>query len=237
MNLPGRLRRTSLGDLLGTLYRAGVSGVLELVEAQGAASGRAHRIYFADGLVDGVETALPSPRLGEVLNREGVLAREALTELARRLIHGPGSRAGEILVEARLATPEAVRSGLRRQLKLRLEALFGLDEAYVRFRVRRPSHPDGSRPRPLTPPEFLHGRVRARARAPKVQPVRPEARLEAYRVLGLPALAAPNEVRRAFRTLAAEAHPDRNPGASIEERNARLKRFAELSAAYHLLVR
>lgn len=237
MNLPGRLRRTSLGDLLGTLYRAGISGVLELVEARGASVGRAHRIYFAEGLVDGVETTLPSPRLGEVLMDEGLLPRESLSELARRLLRGKGERAGQILVEARLASSEAVSSGLRRQLRLRLDALFGLEEAEIRFHVRRPRRGEGLRFRPLTPSEFLHGRTRARSRARVADSPSSGARLDAYRVLGLTPLAPAAEIRKAFRKLAAEAHPDRNPDAPPEQKHRLLRRFAELSAAYHTLLR
>jgi DnaJ-domain-containing protein 1 len=239
MNLPGRLHRTTLGDVLGTLYRAGVSGVLELVEAQGARAGSSHRIYFAEGLVDGVETSLPAPRLGEVLSAQGVLAREALIELCRRLMRTTDERSGQILIRSQLASEEAVASGLRRQLRLRLEALFGIGEAEVRFHVRRPAR-DSSRSRPLTPPEFLHGRPRARGSGRRATLASASANAEAqkaYRVLELPLGALDAEVRSAFRRLARDVHPDRHPRASADERKALLQRFAELSAAYHTLTR
>ncbi|HEY8943697.1 MAG TPA: J domain-containing protein, partial [Polyangiaceae bacterium] len=105
------------------------------------------------------------------------------------------------------------------------------------FHVRRPGRPAGPRPWPLTPAEFLHGRARARSRVRPAPSIDSAARLEAYRVLGVPPLAPLSEVRRAFRLKAADAHPDRDPQASPEEKSRRLKRFAELSAAYHLLVR
>src|SRR5260221_423910 len=35
MHLPGRLRTTTLGDLLGALHRAGATGTLELAELRG----------------------------------------------------------------------------------------------------------------------------------------------------------------------------------------------------------
>jgi curved DNA-binding protein CbpA len=43
-------------------------------------------------------------------------------------------------------------------------------------------------------------------------------------------------VRRAFRRLASALHPDRLASAALEERQRQAARFAELSAAYHLLV-
>jgi len=43
-------------------------------------------------------------------------------------------------------------------------------------------------------------------------------------------------VQRAFRQLATRFHPDRHPGASVEVRSALMRRFAEITAAYHALV-
>lgn len=236
MNLPGRLCSTTLGDLLGQLHRGRVNGILELVEAKGAAAGRAHRVFFDAGLVDDVETSLPAPRLGELLSRDGTLSRDGLGRLSRRLIAEPHKRSGEILVEERLASGEAVLSGLRRQLRLRLEALFRLPEALVRFHTRPPRR--GESARPLDPSEFLHDRPRARQRS-KPEPARkllPE-QLRAFEALGLAPGAALTHVQRAFRRLASEAHPDRHPNATAAERAKLLRRFAELSAAYHALTR
>lgn len=236
MMLPGRLRRTTLGDLLGTVYRAGVSGVLELVEAQGERAGRAHRIYFDRGLVDDVETSFPAPRLGEVLSKEGLLSRDSLVELTRRLLSAPGERAGQVLVNAELASEAAVVRGLRRQLRLRLDALFRLGEADIRFHVRRPARA-ARFASPLTPPEFLHGRPRARARGAGPRAESAVLALAASRALGVEPWASRDEVRRAFRKLAAQVHPDRHYQATPAERAELLRRFAELSSAYHLLTR
>jgi DnaJ-class molecular chaperone len=97
----------------------------------------------------------------------------------------------------------------------------------------------------------LHGRPRARAefsarvaeRFASRHGARPEAargadgpRHAAYRTLGLSASASPREVQRAFRKLAAEQHPDRFPNATASEKAQLLSRFAQLSAAYHVLM-
>jgi DnaJ-domain-containing protein 1 len=127
-----------------------------------------------------------------------------------------------------------VLSGLRRQLRLRLEALFRLPEALVRFHVRPPRR--GEKARPLEPSEFLHDRPRARQKAQRAEaPELPAEQIRALAVLGLAPGAAFSHVQRAFRRLAAESHPDRHPNATADERARLLRRFAELSAAYHAL--
>lgn len=50
-----------------------------------------------------------------------------------------------------------------------------------------------------------------------------------YRILGVPNDAGADEIKRAYRKLARELHPDVNPDAAAQER------FAEVSAAYEVL--
>ncbi|HET7542930.1 MAG TPA: J domain-containing protein [Polyangiaceae bacterium] len=248
MQLPGRLRLTTLGDLLGALHRACASGTLELVEIEGARAGRSHRVFFEAGLIDDVDTAFDHPRLGEILARDGLLGMAALARVARRVREQPGKRVGEILVEEGLGTADLVAFALRRQRSSRLEALYGLREALIRFHVPRPR--PGFRQQPLSPREFLYGRPRARAdfsarvserfnyrftgRSESSRGLDP--RHAAYRMLGVPSTASTRDVQRAFRKLAAEQHPDRFPNASPTEKAQHLSRFAQLSAAYHLLM-
>jgi len=248
MQLPGRLRLTTLGDLLGALHRASASGTLELVEVDGVRAGRSHRVFFDAGLIDDVDTSLSHPRLGEILAREGLLSMAGLARVARRLREEPSKRVGEILVEEGLGSADLVAAALRRQRRSRLEALYGLSEALIRFHVPRPRA--GFRPLPLSPREFLHGRPRARHQArargaerararsgePREVSRHDQARWAAFRALGLPAVASPREVQCAFRKLAAVQHPDRFPQASAEEKVQLLTRFAKLSAAYHVLM-
>ncbi len=57
VSLPRRLSATTLGDLLGSLHRARVTGTLELTEVRGVTAGRAHKIHLREGLVVGVDAA------------------------------------------------------------------------------------------------------------------------------------------------------------------------------------
>jgi len=97
---------------------------------------------------------------------------------------------------------------------------------------------------PLGPAEFLHGRPRARdkGRAPRnpppaaAAPITEDPSDRARRLLGIPRGAGLGEVRRAFRRMASALHPDRLGAAALEEQQRQSARFAELSAAYHVLV-
>jgi hypothetical protein len=249
MMLPGRLGATTLGDVLGALHRGRASGTVELVEDRGTTAGRVHRLFVVQGLVEKVETSLRAVRLGELLGQHGWLNAEAARWLQRRLIEVPGRRAGELLVERGLVAPEVVAAALRRQLRARLEALFTLGDARVRFHVPRPrgalgGSRDGVLPPPLSPREFLHGRPRARDRSRRASAASDRARApesSTDRERALPTLGLQREVDRStltqvFRGLAVRLHPDRHPAATPDERAALMRRFAEISAAYHLLL-
>lgn len=49
MLLPGRLELSTLGDVLGQLLRAGVTGVLSLTETRGAKAGTSHHVHLVRG--------------------------------------------------------------------------------------------------------------------------------------------------------------------------------------------
>ena len=243
MQLPGRLRLTTLGDVLGAIHRAGASGVLELTDERG----RIHRVFWSGGMITQVDTELYRERLGDLLARQGSLGARALARLARRLLEVPGQRAGEILVEEGFVSSDLVNAGLRRQLHQKLEALFQLKDGQLAFRVPRPHEQHRT---PLSPGEFLHGRPRARPR-PRYSAAQERAkngqasngsariptgsRSRAYATLGLLPGADRATIQQAFRRLALHLHPDRFPNAEPSERARLLSRFAELSAAYHAL--
>jgi DnaJ-domain-containing protein 1 len=245
MQLPGRLKATTLGDVLGSLHRARASGMLELVEA----SGRSHRVHLALGLVTAVEVDRAAASLGEILRSEDevdddVLRRSLLRAMASSRLHG------EVLVRDFHLSPVVVGRALRRQLLQRLQMLEELADAQILYRVTvRP--PRGALlDDPLAPSEFLAGKKRARDRRAEpasgtYRSARPPSglpgsidvgRLVAYRALGLASGAADDEIKRAYRRLVREYHPDLHPDATSEERRSLSVRFAEVTAAYRALV-
>jgi DnaJ-domain-containing protein 1 len=246
MQLPGRLRATTLGDLLGALHRSRSSGTLEL----GEPNGRVHRIHVANGLVLAVEVDRASASLAEILRRqddidEDTLRRSLLRAMASRRLHG------EVLVRDFHLSPEIVGRALRRQVMLRLAILEDLSDAQLCFRVTvRP--PRGAlTDQPLSPDEFLAGRKRTRDRgetprsgtyraSPSPSSGMPgafdSARANAYRALGVAYGADATEVKVAYRRLVRTYHPDLHPEANHDERRALSQRFAEVTAAYRALV-
>jgi DnaJ-domain-containing protein 1 len=226
MHLPGRLRSTTLGDLLGALHRECATGTLELNEDRG----RTHRVHLSQGLVVAVDLDGASPSLAEILRGEraaddDVLRRSLLRAMTSRRLHG------EVLIDEFRLSPAVVGSALRRQVLGRLAAIDHLSDARVSFRVAvRP--PRGSLHQALEPKEFLHGRRRARAQRPSAPPWTQSA----WHILGVPPGADATAIKRAYRRLARAVHPDLHPEATAEERRALAARFSEITEAYRTLV-
>jgi DnaJ-domain-containing protein 1 len=149
----------------------------------------------------------------------------------------PGSRSGEILLKYGLVRPAELRLALKQQLALRLESLYALKDAQVRFRPPRRLRTAGEG-QALSPHDFLYGRPRSRLkpRAP-CRPERAAQREAALALLGVGDDAKPEDIRMAFRSLARNAHPDQKARLGAIEQRTAAARFARLSAAYHSLIR
>ncbi len=220
MQLPGQLKNTTLGDLLGALHREQASGVLELIEPDG----KRHHIDLREGDVEFVESERGGPLLGDLLE---------LTDLPHP---ENDSRLGDALLAEGRITRAQLTDALRRQTLARLERLFAIQKASVRFHAPRPAADDPTAPRRLERREFLEGRPRARARGQSTLEFPTNRRhTGALRVLGLSDTATPQDIRRAFRELAQKHHPDRHPGADAAQRHLLFRQFAEISRAYHTL--
>ncbi len=227
MHLPGRLRYTTLGDLLGALHRARATGTLEMVEDRG----RVHRVHLSQGLVVAAEIDGASASLAEILRGDraaddDVLRRSLLRAMTSRRLHG------EVLVNEFHVSPSVIGNALRRQLLGRLAAIEQVADARISFRVavrppRGTLHQD-----PLEAREFLHGKRRART----LRPAPASTSESAWQLLGLAPGADALSIKRAYRRLARTVHPDLHPDATLEERRELAARFSEITEAYRTLV-
>lgn len=236
MQLQGRLRLTTLGDLLGALYRECVSGTLELTEEKGPTAGRVHALHLVRGQIVQVDSAASVTRLGELLAEQGWLEPQAVPALVEQARHS-NVPLGQRLVQAGLLPSEAVVIALRAQIRQRLDAVFHLEDARVAFRLVRARRRELDVTKPLGPDEYLVGRPRARDRGRGVTQDEPSAarrRLDLL-LLGLGPAADPPTIRSAFRRLARSLHPDLHPTARPEQSEVLRRRFADVSAAYHRL--
>jgi len=237
VNLPGQLSRSTLGDLLGALYRADTNGTLELCEGSwpGSVTGRRHAIRLRCGLVRSVETEVEIASVGELLVQRGDAEQKAVRDALVRRSPDDARPTGELLVDEGLVDASQVKSALRAQLYEKLEALFCLRDALVAFRAPRPFCARAFEPEPLEPMDFLHRRPRRRPRANDA-PARLPAHLakrRALELLGLRQGASMADMKRALRRAALRLHPDRmGPSESAQSRSRQL---ARISAAYHLL--
>jgi len=233
MMLPGRLRSTTLGDLLGALHRSHASGVLELTEE---AQERVHRVYMSGGLLTWVEVDRASPSLAELLRDQGSIDDELLRRSLLRALAGNRLHGEVLTAEFRVPSADIARA-LRTQLRLRLGLLDRLADARISFHVSERPPRSALTDGPLSEVEFLHGRSRARDRKGKGSPRegRASSPRGAYAVLGLREGAPVSDVKRAYRDAVRRYHPDLHPGVSDADRKAMEKTFSAMTAAYRAI--
>jgi hypothetical protein len=240
MQIASRLRDTTLGDLLAELHRAQATGVLELIERRGR-----HAIHLRRGFVQAVESESAVVRLGDVAARRWGISRPAV-ERARMYAHARGLRIGHALVATRVIAAAQLDALLAEQQRARLELLYSLRDAELRFRVARPLPAGAAEQTPLEARDAFFGRPRKRerdsehtqsspppsARRPAVTRAAHHRHIEEYALLGVSPDSDPRAVRDAFRALVLALHPDRAHGVSDHERDTRARRLVEVVRAY-----
>lgn len=116
LELPGRLERSTLGDVLGALHRSGATGALRIDES-GPGGARQHVIYLRDGLIADVETGAgaaatqrPQPARRECLEQLEALFGLQRARLSFRVM---GQRSAQI--PQPLEPPEFLHGRRRRR--------------------------------------------------------------------------------------------------------------------------
>lgn len=116
LELPGRLERSTLGDVLGALHRSGATGALRIDEV-GPDGSRQHVIYLRDGLIADVETGCADEPSGSLrpARQQCLDQLESLFGLARARLsfRVMGQRPGR--APAPLEPPEFLHGRQRRR--------------------------------------------------------------------------------------------------------------------------
>jgi DnaJ-domain-containing protein 1 len=241
MQLSGRLRLTTLGDLLGKVLREKLTGTLELTEEKGFYAGRVHRLHVHLGHVVQVDTEQTVQRLGEMLAFAGWFDIRQLDTFVRAA-QARSVPLGLWLVDTEIVPMSVMVEAVVAQIRLRLEALFQVEDARVTFRLVQVRRRELDAPRRLEPREYLVGRPRARDKSNDLLTGKSgsnQSTLERRRdlqILGLQPKANDAEIRSAFRRLARALHPDVHSGASPSQLQVIKQQFVEVSAAYHRLI-
>ncbi len=245
MQLSSRLRDTTLGDLLALMHRNNASGVLELLESRSR-----HAIHLRRGYVQAVESECATLRLGDVATRRWGIGRISV-ERARMYAHSKGIKIGQALVALRVIEANQLDALLAEQQRARLEMLYGLRDAELRFRVSRPLPLGAAEQNPLGVRDTFYGRPRKQARSASASsppPTPPRSHTTAthttyarvsshpfakeYAELGVSLDADATMIRKSFRELVLHLHPDRAQQLSAQEREIRAQRLVSVIRAY-----
>jgi hypothetical protein len=219
MTLPSQLGETTLGDLLASLRRAHATGTLEVVE-----NDRTHHVHLRGGAVQAVESPSDARRFGDVAVAVGVAERGAV-ERAWGEGRARGFRIGQALVWRRVVTSSTRDRVLDAQRLSRLESLYRVGAASLRFRSARALPEGAAEQAPLLASETFHGRPRRRDHS-AVDP----ARAADLATLGFDRDPGTAALRRRFQELVMELHPDRRAGDA-----SRAGRLRAVIAAYRRL--
>jgi tetratricopeptide (TPR) repeat protein len=134
MAIEGRLEEVGLADICQLLSMGRKTGCLTVTDRSNFGY-----VYFHGGRVT-FATVLNRPdRLGEVLVRSGVIAREDLTAAMEEQRKAPGHRLGQILLDQQKLTQEQLRQFVSVQIQEAVFHLFGWESGEFHFEPgRRP---------------------------------------------------------------------------------------------------
>ena len=128
----GSLAETPLPEMLATIHRYRVPGVMEV-----RAGDVTKRVYIVDGDVIFASSSDRSESLGDFLVRSGRISKAQYRVSCDEMTRSPGKRHGTILVEMGFLKPEELGPAVREQVQEVLWSLFDWEEGAVSFKVGR----------------------------------------------------------------------------------------------------
>lgn len=128
MAIEGSLEDVSLADICQLLAMGRKTGCLSITDRS-----RFGYVYFDEGRVTYASVLNRPDRLGELLVRNGVISREALSGAMERQAHHPGKRLGQILVDAGVLTHDDLRRFITIQIEEAVYHLFSWSQGAFHF--------------------------------------------------------------------------------------------------------
>jgi hypothetical protein len=126
----GDLASDSLPELLATIHRHGVPGVLECTRDDSNKC-----VFFATGDIIFATSSDRDESLGESLLRDGLITEDQLRLSSDELRRNPGRRHGTVLVQMGFLEPHELGSAVRKQVQAIVWSLFSWTDGSVTFRV------------------------------------------------------------------------------------------------------
>ncbi len=128
----GNLADTPLPEMLATIHRYGVPGVMEFTFGE-----LIKRIFLVEGDVIFATSNDRSESLGDFLLQQGRITKAQYDASSVVLRSSPGKRHGTVLVEMGFIPNETLDVAVRDQITLVVWRLFNVAEAQVTFKVGR----------------------------------------------------------------------------------------------------
>ena len=126
----GDLESDSLPEILATIHRHSVPGVLECTREDVTKS-----VYFATGDIIFATSTDREESLGESLLNEGLITEDQLRLSSDELRRTPGRRHGTVIVQMGFLEPHELGSAVRKQVQSIIWSLFAWTSGSVAFRV------------------------------------------------------------------------------------------------------
>ncbi len=148
----GELAETPLPEMLATIHRYRVPGVLE------AEVGDARkRVFIYDGDIIFATSTNRAESLGDMLLAAGRITHEQYRASSLLLLQNPHKRHGQVLVEMGVLTEAELRVAVLEQVQRIVWGLFGVNEGKVTFTLGEYRTDEAYKLRIPTPRAVLHG--------------------------------------------------------------------------------
>ncbi len=148
----GAIADTPLPEMLATIHRNHVPGVLEVQLGEFS-----KRVYILGGDIIFASSTNRGESLGDSLLASGQITVTQYRESALQLLAEPGKRHGQVLVEMGFLTEAEMRAAVLQQVQRIVWSLFDLGEGLVSFTLGEDRADEVYKLRIPTPRAVLHG--------------------------------------------------------------------------------